>query len=74
MDDYEIVLQERERLEGLERDAARYRWLRMRNWFDSDIAVVVAPKHAVKPGHDCPSRERLDAFIDEQMTSDREDA
>lgn len=50
-------------------DAARYRWLRSRNWSDSRLCVVVNPREAVKPGHDCPSFERLDEAIDIEMAS-----
>lgn len=46
------------------RDAARYRKLRWQDWFASPLAVVVNPKDCVKPGSDCPSRDRLDAMID----------
>lgn len=45
-------------------DAKRYRWLRDQDWFSSPLAVVHSPKDAVKLGHDCPSRDRLDAAID----------
>lgn len=54
----------RDALATLERDARRYRWLRERNWFDSDLCVVAMPRVAVKLGHDCPSLDRLDTAID----------
>jgi hypothetical protein len=46
------------------RDAARYRWLRQQFWYGTTIACVVNPRAAIKLGHDCPSLERLDEFID----------
>lgn len=54
---------------GEAKDAARYRWLRQRDWFDSPLCVVMNPKQAVKPGNDCPSRSRLDAAIDSAMAA-----
>ncbi len=53
------------KLDQLLKDAERYRWLRKQNWNEAGISCVVNPKLAVKLGHDCPSRERLDAIIDE---------
>ena len=55
------------RLEAVEKDAERYRWLRSQYWDNNVIAAVMRPKDAVRLGHDCPSRERLDTFIDEAM-------
>ena len=52
---------------SLKKDAARYRWLRKQNWFDSDIAVVRSPNESIKIGYDCPSTERLDDYIDNEM-------
>jgi hypothetical protein len=50
------------------RDAARYRALRMMDWFDGPLCVVSDPKRLfAQPraiGTDCPSRDRLDAAID----------
>ena len=46
------------------KDAARYRWLRKQHWSESSICVVMHPKNAVRLGHECPSEERLDDFID----------
>jgi len=52
------------------RDAApnineqRYLWLREQHWNESNVAVVLAPKKAVKLGYDCPSGQRLDEIID----------
>lgn len=51
--------------ERLRLDAERYRWLREQHWNDGQLAVVVNPKESVKLGYDCPSRERLDAAIDD---------
>ena len=53
--------------ESLKKDAARYRWLRKQNWFDSDIAVVRSPNESIKLGYDCPSTERLDDYIDNEI-------
>jgi hypothetical protein len=51
-------------------DAARYRWLRRQDWDSGALAVVADPKAAVKLGHDCPSRERLDDAIDAAMAAE----
>lgn len=55
------------RLADLERDAARYRWLRYQHWSESEMCVVSQPKKAVVLGYDCPQMERLDAAIDAAM-------
>ncbi len=49
------------------RDAERYRWLRVQNWFSSPLAVVTKPIEAIKLGYECPSGNRLDALIDDSM-------
>ncbi len=51
-------------IDGLKRDAERYRWLREQHWNEADIAVVCYPKKSVKLGFDCPSGQRLDEAID----------
>jgi hypothetical protein len=55
----------------LRKDAARYRWLRWKDWFDSPLAVLADPKRVLTQGvglgADCPSRDRLDAAIDAAM-------
>ncbi len=51
----------------VERDAARYRWLREQTWDASELCCVKRPYVAVKLGHECPSHGRLDAAIDEAM-------
>ena len=51
-------------IDALRADAERYRWLRIQDWFDGPMAVVVNPKDAIKLGYDAPSRDRLDAAID----------
>ena len=56
-----------EHVAGLAKDAARYRWLRMTDWWDSPMSVIVNPKQQAKPGTDCPSRDRLDSAIDAAM-------
>lgn len=50
-------------------DAARYRCLRSAHWFRSSLCVVRDPKNNVKLGADCPSEERLDAFVDAFMAN-----
>jgi hypothetical protein len=54
-----------------EKDAARYRWLRMQDWFDGELYVLPDPKAVLTRGlglgADCPSRERLDSAIDAAM-------
>lgn len=51
----------------VERDAARYRWLRAQHWDSGPLAVVRNPKDAVKLGYEAPSGDRLDAAIDKLM-------
>lgn len=53
-----------DRIEALELDADRYRWLREQHWNEADIAVVCHPKQSVKLGSDCPSGQRLDEIVD----------
>ena len=53
----------------LKRDAERYRWLRMADWWDSPVCVIKDPKSQARLGSDCPSRDRLDAAIDAAMQS-----
>ncbi len=57
--------------EALQRDAERYRWLRLQDWDTCPLAVVANPKEAIKLGHDAPSRERLDAMIDAPLAEVR---
>ena len=47
--------------------AAKYEWLREQDWFNNTLCVVRYPKDSVKPGSDCPSRQRLDNFIEQEM-------
>lgn len=54
------------RLAEVEKDAERYRWLRSQDWDTSPLFVVKQPTE-VSLGTDCPSRERLDAAIDEAI-------
>lgn len=54
-------------VEALRRDAERYRWLRMADWWNSPLCVIRYPKQQAKPGTDCPSRDRLDAAVDDAM-------
>ena len=53
----------------LERDAARYRWLRTQEWNTSRLFVVAGGKSAVRLGTDCPSLFRLDEAIDAALAS-----
>lgn len=64
--DKRIAELERE-LEAVRKDAERYRWLRLQDWYDSPVAVVANPKEAIKLGHDAPSREQLDALVDSHV-------
>ena len=45
-------------------DAERYRWLRSRHHYDSDLCAVQNPRESVKPGKVCPSEDNLDRLID----------
>ena len=56
-----------DRLRQAEKDAARYRFLRGFHWSESPMCVVTDPSSAIKLGSNCPSREFLDAAIDEAM-------
>lgn len=55
------------KLQQMEKDAARYRWLRQQNWSDAKFCVVSDPKNAVKLGYSCPSGDLLDNAIDVAM-------
>lgn len=59
-----------EQLRRMAKDAERYRWLRLADWWDSPICAIVSPKQQAKPGTDCPSRDRLDAAIDAAMAKE----
>jgi hypothetical protein len=59
-----------DKLAELQREAARYRWLRQQHWNEAPMCVVMQPRQAVKLGHDCPALDRLDAAIDEAMAAD----
>lgn len=56
--------------EKLRKDAERYQWLRMADWWDSPLCAVRNPAKQVKPGSDCPSRDRLDDTIDAATQED----
>ena len=49
---------------ALRKDAERYRWLRIDDWWRSPMCVIRNPKDQAKLGSDCPSSDRLDAAID----------
>jgi hypothetical protein len=57
----------RAELAECKQDAERYRWLRLQHWDTGPLAVVRSPKDAIKLGHDSPSNERLDTYIDAAM-------
>ena len=54
-------------IESLRKDAERYRWLRIADWWRSPVCVLRNPKEQDKLGSDCPSGDRLDAAIDAAM-------
>lgn len=60
-------------IEGLAKDAKRYQWLRMQEWYDSGLCVLSSPKAVLTSrsglGADCPSRARLDSAIDTAMAT-----
>lgn len=60
----EALTREEAQYPDMQRDAERYRWLRLQDWDTSPLAVVANPMAAIKLGHDAPSRDRLDAMID----------
>lgn len=67
----EKVNQLRAEAEALKKDAERYRWLRMADWWNSPLCVIRDPKQQAKPGTDCPSRDRLDEAIDAALQGDQ---
>ncbi|MGP5283034.1 hypothetical protein ACTXNJ_17840 [Pseudomonas helleri] len=52
---------------ALLKDAERYRWLRIADWWRSPVCVIRNPKEQAKLGTDCPSGDRLDAALDAAM-------
>ena len=54
-------------VEALRKDAERYRWLRIADWWGSPMCVIRNSKDQAKLGSDCPSSDRLDAAIDAAM-------
>ena len=62
-------------IEALRADATRYRWLRMRDWFNSELCVLRDPKRVLTEGiglgADCPSLSRLDAAIDAALRQEQ---
>ncbi|MGY2162166.1 hypothetical protein HX799_07535 [Pseudomonas tolaasii] len=56
-----------EELTALRKDAERYQWLRMADWWQSPICAIQNPKEQAKLGSDCPSGERLDEAVDAAM-------
>jgi hypothetical protein len=61
----------RAEVEALRKDADRYRFLRMADWWKSPVCAIANPKQQAKPGSDCPSRGRLDDAIDAAMSKGR---
>lgn len=59
-------------LERLQKNDARYRWIREQSWNASELCVVSQPKHSVKLGYDCPSYARLDEAIDAAIAAEGE--
>lgn len=53
--------------EALRKDAERYQWLRLADWWRSPICVIRNPKEQAKLGSDCPTGERLDSAVDAAM-------
>jgi hypothetical protein len=59
-----MQIEKKQQHEQLLIDAARYRFFRSCDWFDSDLCAVVSPKKSVIIGSVCPSGVRLDDMID----------
>ena len=57
-------------LEALRKDADRYRWLRVADWWRSPLCVISNPKEQAKLGSDCPSGERLDESVDAALSKE----
>ena len=57
-------------IEGLRKDAERYRWLRLADWWRSPVCAISNPKEQAKLGSDCPSGDRLDVQIDAAMSKE----
>lgn len=64
----ELILALISRLRAAEKDAGRYRLLRLSDWNKSEFCVVRYPKGNIRLGTDCPSRARLDEMLDAAMT------
>jgi len=54
--------------EALRKNADRYQWLRLADWWRSPICVIRNPKEQAKLGSDCPTGERLDIAVDAAMS------
>ena len=59
-------------IDGLRKDAERYRWLSRRRWWSSDMFVVTGGAQSVKLGVQCPSGRLLDVKIDSAMAQEGE--
>ena len=66
-----LAVEERQALETMRKDAARYRHLRSLSWNESTLAVVHNPRHPLMLGCDFPSVDRLDDLIDEAMAGEK---
>ena len=53
-----------EQFRRMEKDAERYRWLRVQHWSDSSLCVVAHPRSNLRLGTYCPSAEALDELAD----------
>ena len=53
-----------EPVQDVEKDAARYRYLRSQHWTDNTWAVVHHPRQSLQLGSYCPNEHILDADID----------
>lgn len=60
-----------EQVRRMAKDAERYRWLRIADWWNSQLCVIRDPKQQAKPGTDCPSRDRLDEAIDAALQGEQ---
>lgn len=72
--EFRAAVRERDQLkaenEAMRKDAERYQWLRLADWWRSPVCAISNPKEQAKLGSDCPSGERLDAQIDAAMVKE----
>ena len=61
------------KIDALQKDAERYRYLRSRHWNEGGLYVIYNPLCKVQLlGLDCPSDERLDGAIDAAMAKSKQ--